>query len=1726
MSSCRTKKRTALTALVVVLLVSFAGFQALADNPPVINGMPADFAVDNDPGVCGAVVTWTEPTAYDDNGIVSFSADAASGDTFPIGTTTVTYTAVDTIGQITTDSFDIVVTDIDPPVAQCKDATVYLDASGSYLLKVADIDNGSYDPNSCTATLTMTGTTSYTCTDIGSKFTVTLQIDDGTNTDTCTADVTVADNIAPTIINCVGDIGPLNPAAGLCYAPATWTDPVVTTDWDDNCPATCSWSYDHVSGDNYPVGITTVTATLEDSTGNSAQCTFTITVEDNEDPTITAPADVGPVSVDAGQCYATGVALGTPTVTDNCTGGLGPWYTNDAPAQFAVGTTTVTWTATDGSGNTHTDTQLVTVVDDENPTVTCPADITETAEAGKCDAVVTFTLPAGDDNCGVLSVVASPASGSVFPVGTTPVTITVTDTATPANTNTCTFNVIVTDDEDPVLTCPTDITQNNDAGLCSAVVTIPVPTGTDNCPGPYVYENDWAADWSLKPFPVGPTLVTWTMKDVAGNEDTCVQTVTIVDNEPPSISSCPAGITVDTDPGLCTASGVDIGLITPLFTDNCGAVASHDAPAIFPKGTTTVNWTVTDAAGLTDTCAVTVTVEDNEDPVITCPADITLGIDPAGSCGNAYTLIPATATDNCDPSPGITHDWPGGPFLVSGSPYTVTWTATDADGNSSSCQQIITVFDDEDPTITAPADVADVADFGVCYATGVVLGAETSNDNCPGAIVSNDAPTQFLVGDTTVTWTIIDAAGNIAKDTQLVTITDDQDPVFVSCPPNQSIPAEPGLCSAVATWADPVVTENCSLAYFDSDIASGSVFTVVGSPHTVTYTAIDASGNSVDCTFTITVYDDEQPTAVCKDFDLYLDATGNATLLPQNIDGGSSDNCMGNVILGVSKSKFTCADLGANTVTLTVDDGVTVPVTCDATVTVIDDTPPDITSWPSDKTVPNDPGRCDAVVTWLPGSAWDACGVIITYDFASGSVFPLGPTTVTMTAKDGSNNTSTRTFVITVEDQEAPVITCPADVTLGISPVGNCGNDYTLIPATAIDNCDPAPAITHDWTGGDFPIGTTTVTWTATDAAGNTASCPQLITVQDDEEPVAKCQDFTLELDITGNATLLPSDIDDGSKDNCAITVWMLSEDTFDCTDIGPHSVTLTVYDYEGNADSCVSTVTVADNRAPDFTGCPGNPLPLLAPAPGCTTTYWWTPPTVNDNCGVVADYTWSHNPGDTFSVGTTTVTYTAKDPYGNTGVCSFDVVVYEDVAPVITCPTAVTVYNDPGVCYATGVALGTATATDNCDPAPVISNNAPTQFPKGDTTVTWLALDSSGNTATCTQTVTVLDNEPPVITCPGDFTVYTDPSLCSAVVAFGTATAVDNCDPAPVITHNWTGGPFPKGDTTITWTATDADGNSSTCPQTITVIDGENPVITCPADIAVNTDPGACFATVNLGTATATDNCDVPVITNDAPATFQKGVTVVTWKAMDLSGNWMTCPQTVTVSDAEAPVITCPASVTVGLPVGSLYVDGAAVSLGAPTVTDNCAIASITNDAPGTYPPGVTTVTWTAIDTSGNVSICTQLVNIAGTPLTFTPESTFGSYLEIAAPDPEQYFNDIKLAAVIPLGDVIHGVFGLIGASFSDLVDGVRVELIEVTGTTGAEVYNHIGFVWGSYSAAEDVYRFEFQTMGIDPLVMLDTGMAAPFDLLPGAYDIFVWLELPGGRHVSSPRLRILIPP
>src|SRR5690606_22994887 len=425
---------------------------------------------------------------------------------------------------------------------------------------------------------------------------------------------------------------------------------------------------------------------------------------------------------------------------------------------------------------------------------------------------------------------------------------------------------------------------------------------------------------------------------------------------------------------------------------------------------------------------------------------------------------------------------------------------------------------------------------------------------------------------------------------------------------------------------------------------------------------------------------------------------------------------------------------------------------------------------------------------------------------------------------DVNGNTSTCTTIVTVEDSIPPAIACPADITVN-TDLGNCSAIVNFPMPIASDNCGVATVTQTmgDPSGSMFPVGATTIEFTATDVNGNTNTCSFIITVIDNEAPVAVCQNITIQLDAAGNASIVAADVDGGSTDQCGVADISIDVDTFDCSNVGDNNVILTVTDVNGNVSTCTAIVTVEDVTAP-VVACQ-NITVELDPVTGTVTILGTDIDNGStDACGI-ASYELDIDTFDCSNIGDNTVVLTVTDVNGNTETCTAIVTVEDNTSPVL-------------VCQDFTIEIG-ADGTATLNPSDVIASNDDvcgiltvavdiTEFSCADigtpVTVQVFSQDNNGNLSTCTATVTAVDLLAPVVTCPADQTV--DPGagnlfyIVPDYFTTGEATAVDNCtDPITIFTQDPVPGTaLSDGTYTITLTATDEYGNVGTCDFELTV--------------------------------------------------------------------------------------------------------------------------------------------------------------------------------------------------------------------------------------------------------------------------------------------------------------------
>jgi hypothetical protein len=1428
--------------------------------------------------------------------------------------------------------------------------------------------------NSCGQNLSVT--TNYNsnlftgCNKTGTaNITFTLRNAAGAVLGTCMQSLTITDNTPPVIV-C-----PLNRTI-FCTDPLdpTFTGKATAT---DNCTAMPAITFSDLSmSGDCPQELSILRIwTATDDCGLSASCQQSIRVVDKQGPSINCPSNL---MVECGQPTApvnTGIAL----ASDNCDPNPTVTFSDVTSPGICNYTITRTWVASDECGNSSSCVQIITVADTQGPAVNCPPNATV-----QCDQPITPAdtgTATATDNC-------DPNPNVAFTDQSTPgdcpqeLTVLRTWIATDlcGNSSSCTQTINVVDDLPPLIICPPSL--NVECGESLDPEDLGEATAVDNCGGVSIISFE---DESL---PGNcPEVLTiqrvWVATDECGNSSSCIQSISLLDEEEPEIT-CPSNVTVQcnqpTTPdftGTATASD-DCGLTPSItFTDlsNPGSCAQEQ--------TILRTWIATDACGNTASCVQTINVVDTQAPVISCPPNLTVNCD--------EPILPpatgrATATDNCDANPDIAFS----DQVIPGScpqAYTInrTWTATDACGNSSTCTQVIQVVDKQAPSINCPPNVTVQCGQPT---TPAATGTATATDNCDGnpSITFTD---QTLAGNCAQeftilrTWRATDACGNSSTCVQTINVVDTQAPV-ITCPANTTVQC--GQSTLPAATGTATATDNCdgnpSVTYTDATTPGSCAqqFTILR-----TWRAVDACGNSTTCVQTINVVDTQAPAITCPTNRTVQ--CGQSTLPAATGTATATDNCDGNPSVTYTDVTIPGSCPQAFTIQRTwrATDDCGNSSTCVQTINVVDTQAPMITC-PTNRTVQC--GQSTLPAATGTATATDNCdgNPSVTYTDVTipGSCPQAFTIQRTWRATDACGNSSTCVQTINVVDTQAPVITCPTNRTV------QCGQ--STLPAatgtaTATDNCDGNPSVTYtDVTipGNCAQAFTIQRTWLATDACGNSSTCVQTINVVDTQAPIINCPaNATVQC---GQSTLPAATGTATATDNCDPNP---SVTYTDATAPGSCPQQFTILrtwkatDACGNSTTCVQTINVVDTQAPVIT-CPTNRTVQCGQStlPAATGTA-----TATDNCdpNPSVTYTDATAPGSCPQQFTILRTWKATDACGNSTTCVQTINVVDTQAPVITCPTNKTVQCGQSTLPA---ATGTATATDNCDPNPSVTytdvttaGNCAQQF-----TIlrTWKATDACGNSTTCVQTINVVDTQAPVITCPTNKTVQCGQSTLPA--ATGTATATDNCDPNPSVTYTdvTTAGNCAQQYTILrTWKATDACGNSTTCVQTINVVDTQAPVITCPTNRTVQC--GQSTLPAATGTATATDNCDPnPSVTYTdatAPGSCPQQFTILrTWKATDACGNSATCVQTINVVDTQAPVITCPTNRTVQCGQSTLP-----ASTGTATATDNCDgnpnVTYTDVTIPGSCAQSFTIQrTWRATDACGNSSTCVQTINVVDT--------------------------------------------------------------------------------------------------------------------------------------------------
>ncbi len=1393
---------------------------------------------------------------------------------------------------------------------------------------------------------------------------------------------------------------------------------------------------------------TTYTWKATDADGDTAQLTFTITIAEDLTPSFGAQTI-------ANQTWTQNQAITTLTLP-TATGGDTPLTYTLTPALPAgttknashevTGTptthqtaTTYTWKATDADGDATQLTFTITITEDLSPTFGAQTIPNQTWTQNQ--AITAFTLPTATGGDGQLTHTLTPAlpagttKNAAHKVSGTPTThqtaTTYTWKATDADGDTAelTFTITITEDLSPSFstTIPNQTwTQNQQI----TALTLPTATGGDT---PLTYTlspalptgttKNAAHEVSGTPTTHQPaTTYTWKATDTDGDKTELTFTITIAEDLSPSFSTTIPNQTWTQNQAITaftlpTATGGDTPLtytLTPALPAGTTKNATHEISGTPTTHQTaaTYTWKATDADGDAAQLTFTITVTEDLSPSFT--TTIANQTWTQNQAITALTLPTATGGDG-QLTHTLTPALPNGvatttPFAVSGTPTnhqaatTYTWKATDADGDAAELTFTITIAEDLSPSFSTTisnktwTQNKQITPFTLPTATGGDGSlTHTLTPALPTGTTKN--ATHRVTGTpsghqaaTTYTWKATDADGDAAQLTFTITIAEDLSPTFATTIPNQTWTQNQAITAftlPTATGGDGSLTHTLTPA-LPAGTTKNAAHQISGTPtthqtaSTYTWKATDADGDTAQLTFTITVTEDLSPTF-------------SATIANQTWTQNQAITTLTLPTATGGDSQLT------HTLTPALPNGV-------ATTT-----PFAVSGTPTNH-------QTETTYTWKATDAdGDAAQLTFTITIAQDLTPTFGAQTI-------PNQTWTQNQAITA-------------LTLPTATSGDGQLTHTLTPALPAGITKNA---THEVSG--TPTGhqtAITYTWKATDADGDAAQLTFTITITEDLSPsftttIANqtwtqnqaITAFTLPTATGGDGSLtytlspsLPAGVSKNyshrvtgtptGHQTAATYTWKATDTDGDATqltftitiapDLSP-SFTTTIANQTWTQNQAITAITL-----PTATGGDGNLAYTLSPAlpAGITKNASHEISGIPTNHQTAATYTWK-----------------ATDADGDAVELTFTITIAEDLSPTFsttianqtwTQNQAITAFTLPTATGGDGQLTHTLTPalpTGTTKNATHEVSGTPTTH-QAATTYTWKATDADGDTAELTFTITIAEDLAPTF---GSQTIPNQTwTQNQAITAFTLPTATGGDGnlthtltpalPASTTknaTHRVTGTPSGhQSETTYTWKATDADGDTAQLTFTITIAEDLSPEFstTIPSQTWTQNQQITAFT---LPTATGGDGSLTYTLTPALPAgttknathrvtgtpTTHQTATTYTWKATDADGDAAQLTFTITIAEDLSPTfsttipnqtwtqnqtittLTLPASTGGDTPL--TYTLSPALPNGVATTTPFAV-----SGTPTTHQT-TTTYTWKATDADGDKAELTFTITIA----------------------------------------------------------------------------------------------------------------------------------------------------
>ncbi|MGB4849692.1 MAG: hypothetical protein WBP41_17335, partial [Saprospiraceae bacterium] len=918
-------------------------------------------------------------------------------------------------------------------------------------------------------------------------------------------------------------------------------------------------------------------------------------------------------------------------------------------------------------------------------------------------------------------------------------------------------------------------------------------------------------------------------------------------------------------------------------SDNCGIsavtyidVATGSCPIVVTR-----RWTVSDACGNTATCNQTINITDTTPPTASNPTPTSVQC--IANVPAPDPLVVTTEADNCStPTVTLLSNTNNGGSGCPASPFIATriYRVTDACGNTVNVTHTITAIDNTPPTASNPAPTSVQCIADIPTPDPLVVIDEADNCSIPTvSLLSNTnnggagcAASPYIA---TRIYRVTDACGNTVNVTHTLTAIDNTNPVIITCAVTRTIEGcntsaitTPPFSSTTTASTESVfesspnngnTSDNCGIsAVTYIDVATGSCPIVV----TRRWTVSDACGNTATCNQTINITDTTPPTA-SNPTPTSVQCIANVPAPDPLVVTTEADNCTTPIVTLLSNtnnggSGCPASPFIATRIYRVTDDcGNTVNVT--HTITAIDNTPPTASNpAPTSVQCIADIPAPDALVVIDEADNCSAPTVTLLSNTNNGGAgCAASPYIATRIYRvtDACGNTVNVTHTLTAIDNTAPVIiTCAVTRT-----IEGCNTTAILTPAfsstttassesvfesspnngNTSDNCGINSVTYIDVAAGSCPI-VVTRRWTVSDACGNTATCNQTINITDTTPPTASNPAPTSVQCIASVPAPDPLVVIN-EADNCSTPTVTLLSNTNNGGAGCPASPFIATRIYRvtdacGNTVNVTHTITAIDNTPPTASNPAPTSVQCIAdiPAPDPLVV-------INeaDNCSTpivtLLSNTNNGGAGCALSPYIATRIYRVTDACGNTINVTHTLTAIDNTAPVIiTCavPRTVQGCNTAAILtppFSTTTAASSESVfesspnngntSDNCGISAVTYIDVATGSCPIVVTRRWTVSDACGNTATCNQTINVVDSTIPVCQ-THDLTVTVNPltGLASITASQINNGSFDACSSVSLSVSPTNFSCSNSGPNIVVLTVTDACGNSSTCTATVTV--------------------------------------------------------------------------------------------------------------------------------------------------------------------------------------------------------------------------------------------------------------------------------------------------------------------